>query len=143
VLFSPQTDATFTSPSHRTNLATDIVQRGSLTPVARSPRPIALWMSVLMHRMNPRDPVVSPLFGDLSSLPPTLIQASLSEMFLDDAVRYANKANAQGSRVVLQTWPYTMHGWHAMDVPESAAAFDRVRAFLSHGDASPTRTPER
>jgi acetyl esterase/lipase len=130
VVFSPQTDATFSGPGHQTNLATDIVQRGSLAPVVRAPKPIALWMSALMHRVNPRDPVVSPLFGDLSNLPPTLVQASLSEMFLDDAVRYANKANAQGSRVVLQAWPHTMHGWHAMDVPEAAAAFDRVRAFL-------------
>jgi acetyl esterase/lipase len=52
-------------------------------------------------------------------------------MFLDDAVRYANKATAQGSRVILQTWPHTMHGWHAMEVPEADAAFDQVRAFLN------------
>jgi acetyl esterase/lipase len=88
-------------------------------------------MSFLMHRINPRDPLVSPLFGNLSGLPPTLIQASRSEMFLDDAVRYANKATAQGSRVILQTWPHTMHGWHAMEVPEADAAFDQVRAFLN------------
>ena len=86
----------------------------------------------MMHGINPSDPTVSPLFGHLSGLPPTLIQASGSEMFLDDAVRYANKSNAQGSRVILQTWPNTMHGWHAMEVPEAAAAFDRVRGFLSH-----------
>ena len=104
---------------------------GGLAPVVRSPKPMALWMSFLMHGVNPREALISPLFGDLSGLPPTLIQASLSEMFLDDAVRYANKANAQGSRVVLQTWPHTMHGWHAMDVSEAAIAFDRIRAFLN------------
>jgi acetyl esterase/lipase len=131
VLFSPQTDATFGSPSHRRNLGTDIVQRGGLASVVQAPKPLALWMSFLMHRINPRDPLVSPLFGNLSGLPPTLIQASRSEMFLDDAVRYANKATAQGSRVILQTWPHTMHGWHAMEVPEADAAFDQVRAFLN------------
>ena len=87
-------------------------------------------MSFMMHRINPRDPLVSPLFGDLTGLPPTLIQASQSEMFLDDAVRYANKARTQGSRVVLQTWPNTMHGWHAMEAPEADDAFDEVGAFL-------------
>jgi acetyl esterase/lipase len=138
VLFSPQTDATFASPSHRSNLATDIVQRGGLAPVVKAPKPMALWMSFLMHRINPRDPLVSPLFGDLAGLPPTLIQVSRSEMFLDDAVRYANKATAQGSGVLLQTWPHTMHGWHAMEVPEADAAFDEVRAFLSRSP-SPIR----
>ena len=138
VVFSPQTDGTFAGPSHKTNLATDIVQRGGLAPAVQAPKPMALWMSVMMHRINPSDPTVSPLFGHLSGLPPTLIQASASEMFLDDAVRYANKANAQGSRVVLQTWPNTMHGWHAMEVPEAAAAFDRVRAFLHE---RPSATP--
>ncbi|MGO4841654.1 alpha/beta hydrolase, partial [Rhizobiaceae sp. 2RAB30] len=99
-------------------------------PVVKAPRPIALWMSFRMNGVSPRNPRISPLFGNLSGLPPTLIQASESEMFLDDAVRYANKANEQGSYVMLQTWRHTLHVWQAFDVPESRAAFADVAAFL-------------
>ena len=84
-----------------------------------------------MHKMNPSDPVVSPLLGDLANLPPTLVQASSSEMFLDDAVRYVNKANAQGSPATLQVWPDALHVWQAFDVPEADAACRRAPSVLS------------
>jgi acetyl esterase/lipase len=82
---------------------------------------------------------MSPLLGDLSDLPPTLLQASETEMFLDDSVRYANKANAQGSVAVVQTWPFTMHVWHAFEVPEADEAFEEIRKFLAIHAASPAR----
>jgi acetyl esterase/lipase len=52
-------------------------------------------------------------------------------MFLDDAVRYANKANAQGSRTILQTWPHTLHAWQAFDTPETDEAFSEIEEFLA------------
>ena len=61
--------------------------------------------------MSPRNPLMSPLFGDLSNLPPTLVQASDCEMLLDDSVRYVNKARSQGSPVTLQIWPEMVHVW--------------------------------
>jgi acetyl esterase/lipase len=51
-------------------------------------------------------------------------------MFLSDAVRYANKAAAQGSDVTLQIWPHMMHVWQAFEVPEADAAFEEAAAFL-------------
>ena len=36
--------------------ATDIVQRGGLAPAVQAPKPMALWMSFMMHRINPSDP---------------------------------------------------------------------------------------
>jgi len=79
---------------------------------------------------NPRSPLISPLQGDLSNLPPTLLQASEAEMFLDDSIRYANKANAQGSHAEVQTWPFLMHVWHAFEVPEADEAFESIKEFL-------------
>jgi len=132
VALSPQTDVTLSSPSLRTNVDTDIMQGKSFGPVVRLPHPVSLWVMYLMHGVNPSDPTVSPLLGDLSNLPPTLLQASEAEMFLDDSVRYANKATAQGSVVVVQTWPSTMHAWHAFDAPESDEAFEKIKEFIVH-----------
>lgn len=123
VVFSPQTDLTLSSPSLVGNAATDVMQGDSFGPIVRAPKPIGLAFSYLMHRINPQKPIVSPLLGNLAGLPPTLIQVSKTEMFLDDAVRYSNKANAQGSPVSLQVWPCALHVWQAFPIPEADDAF--------------------
>ena len=81
---------------------------------------------------------MSPLLGDLSNLPPTLLQASEAEMFLDDAVRYVNKATAHDSHAVLQTWPFVMHVWHAFQVPEADEAYVEIKRFLASHAAHET-----
>ena len=82
--------------------------------------------------MSPRNPLMSPLFGDLSDLPPTLVQASDCEMLLDDSVRYVNKARSQGSPVTLQIWPEMVHVWQMFQhvLPEARLAIDEVAAFV-------------
>jgi acetyl esterase/lipase len=130
ILFSPQTDATFSAPSHRANLESDVMQGPGLRQAMDAPRPIFLWISFFMNRIPPRSPLVSPLFGDLSGLPPTLIQVSGCEVFLDDAVRYVNKANEQGSSAELQIWRHTLHAWQVLDSPESREALERAVAFV-------------
>lgn len=130
VVMAPQTDATYASPSLLSNIDTDVMQGASFGPILRGPKAVQLWVSFVMNRLNPSDPRVSPLLGNLDALPPTLIQVSAAEMFLDDAVRYANKAHSAGSTVVLQTWPDLVHVWHAFDVPEAGEAFAAVGAFL-------------
>lgn len=131
IVFSPQTDITLSSPSLVSNIETDVMQGASFGPIVRAPKCLRLMFSFLMHRINPKNPVVSPLLGDLSNLPPTLIQASNTEMFLDDAVRYANKANSQNSCVTLQVWPFTLHVWQAFQTPEAKAAFERVGKYIA------------
>ena len=67
--------------------------------------------------------MVSPIFGDLSNLPPTLIHVSEAEILLDDARRYVNKARASGSPVRLQSWAGLLHVWQIFnpEVPEAEA----------------------
>jgi epsilon-lactone hydrolase len=131
VALCPQTDLTFGSPSLKRNIETDVMQGKSLGPAVNAPKSMFLWMTYLMHRMKPGSPLMSPLLGDLSDLPPTLLQASELDMFLDDAIRYANKANAHGSLAVVQTWPFVMHVWHAFQVPEADEAFNEIEKFLT------------
>jgi acetyl esterase/lipase len=97
------------------------------------PRSVLLWGAWFVHRIRPNDPVVSPIFGDLSNLPPLLIHASDIEMLLDDSVRYANKASAAGSMVTLQTWNHVVHVWHIFnpDLTEARQAFDEIGRFLN------------
>jgi 1-acyl-sn-glycerol-3-phosphate acyltransferase len=105
IAFSPATDAVLDAPSLRANIATDPMIGPAFGQLARVPQPLLLWYQWFTARLRPTDPRVSPLRGALHDLPPVLIQASDSEMLLDDARRYVAKAQAAGSPVMLQTWP--------------------------------------
>ena len=132
VALSPSTDSTLGSPSLKKNLATDPMLGpifGYLAPIPRSALLFGTWFG---NRVRPSDPIVSPLMGDLSGLPPVLIQASQHEMLIDDARRYVNKAHAAGSPVRLQTWPNMVHVWQIFDpeLPQARQAFEAIRKFI-------------
>lgn len=133
VAFSPATDGTFSAPSLRDNIATDPMLGPALRPLARVPQWILLLASLGVVRRRPQDPMISPVFGDLSNLPPLLVQASEAEILLDDARRYVNKARAAGSPATLQTWPGVVHVFQAFqpDLPEANEALERVAKFVA------------
>jgi epsilon-lactone hydrolase len=78
-------------------------------------------------------PLISPVFADLSGLPPLIIQAGSHEVLLDDAVRLAGRAAADDVAVTLDITPGVPHvfqGFYQV-LDESAAALDRAGRFLS------------
>lgn len=137
VALSPVTDVTFNAPSLRANLKTDTMLGPMFSQFLRVPRPLLLWFGWFQNRMAPSNPVVSPVFGDLSALPPTLLHASETEVLLDDSRRYVNKAVAAGSPAKLQTWNNMPHVWHMFypQLPESEAAWQQIEQFLSDVEA--------
>ncbi|NVK40242.1 MAG: alpha/beta hydrolase [Oceanospirillaceae bacterium] len=74
----------------------------------------------------------SPLFGELSGLPPVLLQVSDSEMLLDDSRRMAVALEAAGVAVELDIWKDVPSCWHlgAVALPEGREAIDRMAGFL-------------
>lgn len=138
VALSPLTDATQTSPSWKNNRETDTMLGPLLGRLAGVPRPLMWWGSWLHSRINPSNPAVSPVFGDLSGLPPTLVHASEAEMLLDDARRYVNRAAAAGSSVKLQTWAHVVHVWHLFhpDLTEAREAWDEIGTFITAVDGA-------
>jgi monoterpene epsilon-lactone hydrolase len=132
VALSPLTDSTFSGASIKSNEATDIMLAPVIKPLKTLPRFLQSWWVVLAHRMWPSNPIVSPLLGDLSNLPPILVQASEAEMLLDDARRYVYKAHASGSQVKLQTWPDMVHVWQFFypELPQAEEAWIEIEKFL-------------
>jgi acetyl esterase/lipase len=133
VALSPATDSTSASPSLKSNLATDPMLGPLFAPLAKVPRSMLLLFGWMQNRINPRDPLISPVYGDLSRLPPLLVQASESEMLLDDARRYVNRARAAGSPARLQTWDHMVHVWQIFnpELPEAHQALEEIRKFLA------------
>jgi epsilon-lactone hydrolase len=79
---------------------------------------------------DPSNPLISPIFGDLSGLPPMLIQAGSHELLLSDAVRLAERAADEDVAVVLDVTPGVPH------------VFQGYAAFLDEGDAALIRAAE-
>jgi len=86
--------------------------------------------------MDRKDPRISPLYADLRSFPPLLIQVGSAETLLDDATRFASAAGAADVPVTLEIWPHMIHAWHLWNAQlepgrralASAGAFIRAHA---------------
>jgi len=77
--------------------------------------------------------LISPIFADLSGLPPLIIQAGTHEVLLDDAIRLARQAATADVQVTLDITPSVPHvfqAYHAM-LDEAANALDRAGQLLS------------
>jgi len=77
-------------------------------------------------------PLASPVFADLSGLPPLLIHVGAHELLLDDAVRLAGRAGNAGVDVTLRVWAGVPHVFQhfAGLLDEADAALDAAGAFL-------------
>lgn len=81
--------------------------------------------------LDPSDPKLSPIFGDIRGLPPTLLQVGDQEIWLDDSIRMAEKARACGGTVDLRIWEGMWHVWHMYsDLPEAREAIEEIGAFI-------------
>jgi epsilon-lactone hydrolase len=83
--------------------------------------------------------LISPVFADLTGLPPLVIQAGSHEVLLDDAVRLARQAATADVEVTLEVTPRVPHvfqGYSPM-LDEAAVALDKAGQLLSAylGDA--------
>jgi len=80
-----------------------------------------------------RDPLASPLFGDLAGLPPLLIQVGSKEILLSDATRLAERARDAGVATTLEIEEGGFHVWHhaVPGVPEATAALKRIGDFVN------------
>ena len=77
--------------------------------------------------------LISPIFADLSGLPPLIIQAGTHEVLLDDAVRLARQAATADVAVTLDITPGVPHVFQTFHpiLDEGAAALDRAGQLLS------------
>src|SRR6201999_1302978 len=77
--------------------------------------------------------LISPIFADLSGLPPMVIQAGTHEVLLDDALRLAQRAATADVEVTIDITPGVPHvfqAYHAI-LDEATAALDRAGRLLS------------
>jgi len=81
---------------------------------------------------DPKTPWASPLYADLTGLPPLLIHVGSAEILLDDSVRIAERARNAGVDVTLDVKDDLIHVWHyfAQLIPEGEESIGDVGAFI-------------
>jgi epsilon-lactone hydrolase len=88
-----------------------------------------------LNGADPRDPLASPVFSDLTGLPPMLVQVGTSETMLGDAQANVDKARQQGVQIQFDTFDDVPHGWHNSahvipDIPEALAAIEIIGTYF-------------
>jgi acetyl esterase/lipase len=111
-----------------------------LTPSARAwgqrrmildTRDIRLFVrAYLANGEDPRDPTISPLYAELTALPPALFSVGTSEALLDDSLFMAARWQAAGCRTELKVWPGGVHVFQGFDFPLARQAAAAEEAFL-------------
>lgn len=127
VLISPWTTMAGDIPSRVYNADRDMVL-GKGTPMyaeVENPPSYAKGFS----RTDPR---LSPLYADLTGLPPMLIQAGGYELLLDDSTELLKKAAADNVNVTLTVYPGMPHDFALVmpELQESVDSFREIRDFV-------------
>ncbi len=122
-LMSPYADLTLAGETIQANQAIDPI----LTPDG-----LRLRVPDYVGGADASDPQISPIFADLSGLPPLLIQVGSHEILLSDALRLAGRAAIDEVPVTLEVTPGVPHVFQgfAAVLDEGDAALDRASTFL-------------
>jgi len=123
VLMSPWTDLAASGESYQSRAAADPIHQRSMI--------LSLAKAYLGEGGDAFNPLASPLYADLSSLPPLLIQAGDRETVRDDATMLAAKATAAGVDAELQVFDGMIHVFQMFpEIPEARTAVAAIAAFL-------------
>jgi monoterpene epsilon-lactone hydrolase len=123
-LLSPWTDLTFSGNSIQARNKVDPIFGGEGNRLAFAP---AYWG---IH--DPANPLISPLFANLHSLPPTLIHVGSDEILFDDSIRLDEKLKDAGVTTRLNVWEGMWHVFQvfAPYVPEAQQAIIQIGDFI-------------
>ncbi|GCE09829.1 alpha/beta hydrolase [Dictyobacter aurantiacus] len=123
-LFSPLTDLAGTGASLKTNEKSDAFFFARMI--------LDAGRYYLDGKVEVTDPLASPLYADLSGLPPLLVHVSDSELLRDDSLRLIDRARQHGVSVESQIWRNLPHVWQIFTpfVPEARESIARTAAFL-------------
>ena len=117
---SPWTDLTGSGESYITNRDID----PSMTPEL-------LQFYAGCYTDDPRDPLCSPLFGDLTGLPPSLLFVGGDEVMLDDTRMLHQKLLDCGCKSQMIVAPERWHAYVLYYLNENMSDFDTINDFLT------------
>ena len=124
ITMSPWTDVSLSGASYEENYTID--------PLFGNSKENMLYQCSYIGNANPKNPYLSPLFGDFEGFPPMLMQVGAYEVLLDDTRAAAKKARAEGVKVRCSVYDGMFHVFQmGLDlIPESREAWEEVAEYL-------------
>ena len=123
VAISPAPDLTLPGDSWERNSATDSL-----------PKPVCLqWTSYYAKPEQLNDPLVSPIHGQFSGFPPTLVQAGTAECLYDNITLLVKKMKVAGADVTFEAYPGMPHVWHLYRAvtPQGDTAIQSIARYIT------------
>ncbi len=79
-----------------------------------------------------KDPLLSPIYGDLKGFPPTILTSGTRDLYLSNTVRMHRKLRAAGVDAALQIWEGQSHTQYMADIaaPETKEYHGEVMRFF-------------
>jgi epsilon-lactone hydrolase len=92
------------------------------------------WSTAYRAGADGRDPRVSPIYAELTGMPPMLVQVGTAEVLYDEVVELASRAKAAGVDVTLSEYEDMVHDWQtftSVGVPDARRAIAEIGAYLA------------
>lgn len=79
-----------------------------------------------------KDPLISPIYGDVTGFPPAILTSGTRDLYLSNTVRMHRKLRAAGVEAVLQVWEGQSHAQYLADIsaPETKEYHEEVIRFF-------------
>lgn len=121
---SPVTDLRCSAKSFDYNARHDVAPKGSWTT----------WTKMYISGNDPKNPLLSPRFGNFTGIPPLYICVGTHEIHFDDCVDIAMITKKSGVDVTLRTWNKMIHAFPLLTplFPEAKKAFLEICEFIKH-----------
>ncbi len=123
LLFSPWTDMTATSKSYQTYQDKD--------PILTRDYVLGVRDAVIGEGADAANPKYSPLFGDFTNFPPTLVQVGKNEILQEDSVALVKKINKSGGKAIIDIEKDGWHVYQQMPLPMANRAMKRLADYVS------------
>lgn len=121
ILMSPWVDMTASGHSY--------ADRADIDPIL-NPLYIETVTEMYAGGENLKSPLLSPIFGDFTGFPPTLIQVGSHEILFSDSEELRNKMCACGAEARLQIWEEMWHVFQMLPIKKADLALESVAHFL-------------
>jgi len=124
-LISPIVDLTLTNPIYRT--------RASTSPLV-SPRMMREAVKAYVNNgsQDLKDPLLSPLYGDFHSYPPTIIEVGSQELAIGDAMNLYTKITEAGGKARLDVWKGLWHAFPLItNLPEANESLNMIAEYIN------------
>jgi acetyl esterase/lipase len=113
------------------NLMPDANQRAGYKDLLLPSKAINFYNAAYVGNNNAKNPLISPIFGDLADLPPILVHIGEDEILRDNAVSFSMLAKEAGVNITYKIYARMWHVWQLyLNLPQSTQSLGEIKDFL-------------